>query len=88
MHYKDFDCKEICAGPVYELIGVSRAQKREDNGFKYRPLGLGRQNWDEVIEATNEVGTQIIIVEQDDWYDDDSMECAKISSEFLKSKGI
>lgn len=88
VHFKDFDCKKLGGGPVYELIGVSMAQKREDNGFKYRPVGKGRQNWDNIIAAADNVGAQIVVVEQDNPYDDDSLECAKMSREFLKSKGI
>lgn len=88
VHFKDFDCKKLGNGPVYELLGGKEGQLREENGFKYRQLGKGRQNWDEIIDATQQVGAEIIIVEQDDWYDDDSMECAKISRDFLRSKGI
>ena len=89
VHFKDFDCKKLGGGSVYELIGVrNEAEQREDNEFRYKPLGRGRQNWDALIQAANDVDVKVIIVEQDDWYDDDSMECAKISREFLKSKGI
>ena len=88
IHFKDFDCKELAGGPVYELIGVDSKAKKEDNEFKFKPLGRGRQNWDAIIETAKEIDAEIIIVEQDNWYDDDSMNCAKLSREFLESKGI
>lgn len=89
VHFKDFKCEKLGGGPVYELIGkVDTKQQREDNGFKFRPVGEGMQNWDEIISACNDVDADIVIVEQDSCYDEDSLNCITRSREFLKSKGL
>ena len=44
VHLKDFVCKKLGGGPVYELIdanGKSMKGSREDNGFEFCPLGQG-----------------------------------------------
>ena len=89
VHLKDFVCKNLGSGPVYDLIGTSgdtaiKASK-EDNGFEFRPLGMGRQNFAEILAACEESGTETVIVEQDKTYDGMSeLEAAKIARDYLK----
>ena len=87
VHLKDFDCRELGGGPAYDLIdsnGVGLKKKtREDNGFVFRPLGMGRQNFHEILTACEEAGTKLVIVEQDQTYDTPELEAARISREYL-----
>jgi sugar phosphate isomerase/epimerase len=88
VHLKDFICKELGGGPAYDLIDNSGKglgkKSREDNGFQFRPLGQGRQNFAEILEACEESGTEIVIVEQDQTYDLPELEAAKISRDYLR----
>ncbi len=89
IHFKDFVCKEFASGPVYELIGVKPKKKtKAENGFAYRPLGKGMQDFDPMLAALENTGVEYIIVEQDNCYDTPPLEAVKISREFLKTKGI
>jgi sugar phosphate isomerase/epimerase len=92
VHLKDFVCKNLGGGPVYALIDNSgkedKTATREDNGFEFRPVGYGIQNFPEILKAAKEAGAQYVIVEQDDSYDADAMENAKKSREYLKSLGL
>ncbi len=89
VHLKDFVCKELGGGPAYDLIDNSGKglgkKSREDNGFQFRPLGMGRQNFAEILAACEEAGTDIVIVEQDQTYELAELEAAKISREYLRN---
>ena len=88
VHLKDFVCKELGGGPAYDLIDNSGkgigTKSREDNGFQFRPLGMGRQNFAEILEACEASGTEYVIVEQDQTYDMPELEAAKISRDYLR----
>ena len=88
VHLKDFVCRELGGGPAYDLIDNSGKglgkKSREDNGFQFRPLGQGRQNFAEILEACEQAGTEIVIVEQDQTYDLPELEAAKISRDYLR----
>lgn len=87
VHIKDFVCDKFGAGPVYELIGEIDTKKgisREDNGFRYKPIGSGIQDWKAILEACEEAGTEYVIVEQDSWYDSTGIEEARKSRQYLK----
>lgn len=89
VHLKDFVCKALGAGPVYDLIdnsGKGKGASREDNGFEFRPLGMGIQNFAEILKACEESGTKTVIVEQDKTYGGmTELEAAKISRDYLKN---
>ena len=89
VHLKDFVCRELGGGPAYDLIDNSGKglgnKSKEDNGFQFRPLGMGRQNFAEILEACEEAGTEVVIVEQDQTYDIPELEAARISREYLKN---
>lgn len=92
LHLKDFECDELGAGPVYDLIdstGKAEAPKsKEERNFRFRPVGHGMQNFDEILKTATECGTKYLIVEQDNSYEASSLESAKLSIEYLKSKGL
>lgn len=92
LHLKDFTAKAMAQGPAYALIDASgketRKASREDNGFRFKPLGSGLQDFKAILETAEECGTEYVIVEQDMSYDIPSLEDAKKSREYLKSLGI
>ena len=92
LHLKDFVCKKLGGGPVYALIDedgneIKNASK-EDNGFKFTPVGSGIQDWNEILTAADEAGVEYVIVEQDDSYEMCSLEAAKMSRDYLKTLGL
>ncbi|MBP3436483.1 MAG: sugar phosphate isomerase/epimerase [Clostridia bacterium] len=89
LHLKDFTCKELGSGPVYDLIGADgkpmKKPTREENAFEFRPLGQGRQNFAEILAAAEEAGVEVVIVEQDKTYNGmTELEAAKISRDYLR----
>ena len=89
VHLKDFVCKALGAGPVYDLIdnsGKGTGASREENGFEFRPLGMGIQNFEAILKACEESGTETVIVEQDKTYGGmTELEAAKIARDYLKN---
>ncbi len=89
VHLKDFVCKNLASGPVYELIdkdGNSMKGSQEDNGFEFCPLGQGRQDFAAILKACEECGTDTVIVEQDRVFNGmTELEAAKLSRDYLKS---
>jgi len=92
LHLKDFVCEKLGGGPVYALIDEKgnemKSNSREENGFKYVPLGSGIQNWDAILETAENAGIEYVIVEQDASVDRDPMEAAKMSRDYLKTFGL
>lgn len=58
--------------------------KDYDPPRKFVPVGQGCMDWPPIIAAGKEAGAEWFIVEQDDWDGVDSLECARISAEFLE----
>lgn len=91
LHLKDFVCTKLAAGPVYALIdetGKANGGSREDRGFRFTPVGQGRQNFNEILDAAEKVGIDYIIVEQDDTYETPCLEAVKQSRDYLKTLGL
>lgn len=92
VHLKDFVCTKLADGPVYHLIDkngkAEKAGSKEETGFKFVPLGMGRQDFPAILKACEEAGTEYVIVEQDQSPDRDPLEAAKISREYLKTLGL
>lgn len=92
VHLKDFICKNFNNGAVYALIDAEGKEKRkptrEENGFEFRPLGQGIQNFPPIIEAAKEAGTKYVIVEQDQSPTCPALQAVKESREYLRSIGL
>jgi len=91
VHLKDFVCDSFAAGPAYDLIDGSgndsgKAKSRDENGFRFRPLGRGIQDFKAILEACEACGTETVIVEQDQTYDISELEAARISREYLRNE--
>ena len=88
VHLKDFYCKELGGSPVYGLIGDDGAPIKKnnynDNGFLYKALGEGMEDFKPIIDACEKAGVQYLIVEQDEWYDESPFDCCARSRQYLK----
>ena len=88
LHLKDFSCKALGGGPAYALIdgdGKETAKPtKEDNEFKFQPLGMGRQDFKAILEAADASCVHTLIVEQDASPDRPPMEAVAISRKYLK----
>lgn len=89
VHLKDFTCKKLAAGPAYALIGADGSEirtSRADNGFEFRPLGDGMQDFGPILEACDACGTELVVVEQDaPSMGLTELESVKRSREYLKN---
>ncbi len=89
VHLKDFVCDSLGGAPVYGLIGADGTEapkSKAENGFKFKPVGEGRQDFEAILTACEKGGTEYVIVEQDESYDEDPIECARRSRAYLKEK--
>lgn len=89
VHLKDFSCKKLAQGPVYDLIGSDAEvpESKADNAFEFRPVGNGIQDFDSILEACSECGTETVIVEQDEPDGNRSeLEAVAISAKYLKER--
>lgn len=91
LHLKDFVCKKFAGGPVYALIdnegNTGDEPTREDNGFEFRTVGSGMQDFETILKAAEEIGVEYLIVEQDEWPTASALESAKQGREYLKTLG-
>ena len=91
VHLKDFVCDNLAAGPVYALIDKdgkeAKPKSRDEMGFRFRPVGSGMQDIPAIIEAAIKGGAELFIVEQDQSYEQDSLDAARKSREYLRSIG-
>lgn len=88
LHIKDFSCNELVLRPVSEILNDpqyrAEPKTREEQNFKFRPVGYGMQNLDELIDLAEICGTKYLIVEQDRFYDESSLKDAKLSIDSIK----
>ena len=91
VHLKDFTARELGGGPVYALIdkdgNEQKTPSRDERGFAFRPVGSGMQDIPAIIETAVAGGAEYFIVEQDQCYEQDSLEAARQSREYLRSIG-
>ncbi|MCQ2354586.1 MAG: sugar phosphate isomerase/epimerase [Clostridia bacterium] len=86
VHLKDFFGEK--SENMYELIGIESKVPPRPQGFQFRPVGSGLQNFPEIIKASYDAGAEWLIVEQDKPSMGLSpMECAAKSIEYLRSIG-
>lgn len=89
VHLKDFSCSKLGGGPVYALIDgegkeMKKPASREEAGFRFRPVGEGIQDWKEILAACEDAGAEYLIVEQDQSYEDCSLDACARSRKYLK----
>lgn len=87
VHLKDY-IKEGNPKNLYKLIGIETEEAHEAAGmFEFRPVGFGQQIWEPILDASLKANAKWVVVEQDEHYDLDCLECAKRSREYLKILG-
>lgn len=89
VHLKDFTCDKLGGAPVYALIDKNGKEQdkptRENSGFRFRPVGEGIQDWTAILDAAEKAGAEVLIVEQDQSYEDSSLDAAARSRAYLKN---
>lgn len=87
VHLKDFAGQK--SENMYALIGVEDdAEKKAamNQEFELRPVGCGVQDFPAILKASEEVGVEWLIVEQDSpSMGKTPLECAKVSIDYLKT---
>lgn len=87
VHLKDY-IKKGEVKNMYKLIGIETEESEGDTGyFGFRPVGFGQMIWEPVLEAAIDANAQWVVVEQDEHYELEPMECARRSREYLKILG-
>lgn len=87
VHLKDY-VKKGEVKNMYKLIGIEEEESGEDTGFfEFRPVGFGQMIWEPILQASLEANAGWVVVEQDEHYELDPMECARRSREYLKILG-
>ena len=87
VHLKDY-IKKGEVKNMYKLIGIEEEESEGDTGyFGFRPVGFGQMIWEPVLEAAVKANANWVVVEQDEHYETDPLECARRSREYLKILG-
>ena len=87
VHLKDY-IKKGEVKNMYKLIGIETEESEGDTGyFGFRPVGFGQMIWEPVLKASLEADAKWVVVEQDEHYETDPLECARRSREYLKILG-
>lgn len=88
VHLKDFVGAK--SENMYGLIGKAEEDKKKAEGnFEFRPVGGGLQNMPEILKASEEVGAEWVVVEQDQPCPGRTpVECAQESIRYLRSIGV
>ncbi len=90
VHLKDFTCKRFGGGPAYALIdenGNEIETTKEDNGFMFKPVGSGLQDFPAILAAAEDAGAIYAIVEQDQSPECPALESVAKAREYLKTIG-
>ena len=87
VHLKDY-IKKGEVKNMYKLIGIDADETGGDTGyFGFRPVGFGQMIWEPVLEESIKANADWVVVEQDEHYELDPLECARRSREYLKILG-
>ena len=77
---------DIHSHVLYGIDDGAQNKVDEKEAFCLRPVGYGKQNFPEILKASEEAGAKWVIVEQDNpSMDKTPMECAEMSINYLKS---
>lgn len=92
IHLKDFYAKKLKSGPVYALIddkgNVEGKDDKADNGFMYKACGSGLLDVPSIVEAADKADVKYLIVEFDESPENEPLEDARLSREYLRSLGL
>ncbi len=63
VHLKDFKGRK--SENMYKLIGIESSDQKSE-GFEFRPLGMGVQDIQSIVDAAKDAGAEWVIAEQDE----------------------
>ncbi len=63
VHLKDFNGRK--SENMYKLIGIESKDEKSE-GFEFRPLGMGVQDIQSIVDAAKDAGAEWVIAEQDE----------------------
>lgn len=68
VHLKDFVINGEQKGSLYKLIGIDEEEATDngEEGFAFRPVGYGCQDFKAILEASEKAGAEWVVVEQDE----------------------
>lgn len=76
--YAKFEAKEIEGKDFYDVfLGLAQ----------FAEVGQGNMNWPELLPAAEAAGAEYFLIEQDDTYGRDPIDCIRESREYLRSIG-
>ena len=86
VHLKDLS--GVPKGRLYALIGLDEDKEVEASTFELRPVGYGRQDMPNILDASVKAGAKWVVVEQDNpSMGKTPLECAEMSRNYLKTLG-
>ena len=63
---------------MYKLIGIDTEEEEGDTGyFRFPSVGFGQMIWEPVLEASGQANAKWVVVEQDEHYEVDPLECTE-----------
>lgn len=87
VHLKDFVINGEQKGSLYKLIGIDDEEESSDSeeGFAFRPVGYGCQDFAAILDASEKAGAEWVVVEQDEaTMGKTPLESAEMSRNYLK----
>jgi sugar phosphate isomerase/epimerase len=93
IHLKDYYAKSGFIGEkLFQLLGSQDdpavQQTRKDSGFDFRPVGYGLMDFESILKAASDAGTEWLVVEQDTSSERPALEAAKMSADYLRKLGV
>ena len=86
VHLKDFAGEK--SDDMYELIGIEKKAPARPSNFEFRPVGFGKQNIPDILDASVKAGAGWVVVEQDQpSMGRAPLECVKLARDYLKLLG-
>lgn len=71
-----------------QCIHLKDMSATDRNANRMAPVGHGNMNFDAILAAAEQVGTEYLLVEQDQCYEENPFDCLKKSFSYLKSMGM
>lgn len=88
VHLKDFSSSKLGFDRPFALIdadGNDIRSEKSKSDFRLVPLGQGRNDMAPILAACEEVDVQLVVVEQDFFFDIEPLEAMRQSREYLKN---
>jgi sugar phosphate isomerase/epimerase len=91
IHVKDFRIAPLSA-ELYEKFSTDKITMQEFqahfvNLAQFAEVGQGNMNWPALLPAAEKAGAEYFLIEQDDTYGRDPIDCIRDSREYLRSIG-